>query len=135
MRYVFKTKAEIIAKLEEQRPAAEAADKATVAAHRKEEAEYLKAFRQALREAMKWTYEEAKKREFSAYVENENNSWRSRRKAPSCPVLRVADLDRAIAMASRLSDHQKRFVISGNGMYSEIYRALTDNIPEAKGVC
>lgn len=88
------TREQLIEALEERRPWAEQLDARNLAEHQRAEADFLKQFRAACREAAKWTYEEAKEHGFNVGLNGNSSS------APSCPRSVSAQLDAAIRWAA-----------------------------------
>jgi hypothetical protein len=124
---------ELIAKLESLRPAAEKADKAALAKHKLEEQAYLKAFKQALREASKWDYETLKKNDLMCCVVNPDGSWKRTKPSPSCPRPRLSTLEHHIALVK--ASPKARYEVTDRGKYSAIYHLLTIDAPEVVGMC
>ncbi len=129
--YTFKTKEDLVAALEAQRPAAVKADKVTLRQHNRDEVKFFKRFRIALRRASGWDYADAKKSEFRVVV-TKPNGWEE--DGPQCPILQVDQLDRAIGFATLLQP-QKRYTVSKYGKYSDLWQQLTANVSEAKEAC
>jgi hypothetical protein len=119
------TKEELLAALESKRATYEALDKAALAQHKKEEVAYLAKFKQSCRDALKWTYEEAKSHRFEVNRKSYDHG-------PSCPHSKVSQLDRVIASV-RLSP-KRTMTVSPDGNNSDVYRALTLDV-EPKGMC
>lgn len=127
---------DLLAKLEALLPEAERHDKEAQAQHKLDEKAYLVKFRQACREAVKWSYDEAKKQYFAVNVYDGTRDRYGRRNEvdrPTCPISRVQRLTGCIESV-RISTMQ-RFVISHDGKYRNIHRELTAGIKEAKDMC
>lgn len=120
---------DLIAELKRLRPLIAADDKEKLKAHREAEREYLKAFRAACREAARWDYETAKKNRFGVLV----GGGYTHTRRPECPTPQVEVLDRMLALIGKSST--KRFNISSNGKYFQVYRLLTFDVPTTKASC
>lgn len=115
----FSSKADLIAALEARRPWAEALDKTNMAEHQKAEQAYLKKFRDACREAIKWDYKTAQDNYFAPM-----DALRYRRDTgPTCPRSAVARLDRILNVIK--ATRQERFVISASGCWGDAHWVLT----------
>ena len=121
---IVMTKDELIAELKRLRPLIAADDKAKLKEHRAEEREYLTAFRQACREAARWSYAEANEKAFRLRV----NGFR-----PRCPMPQAAELDRHLELIQKSG--QKRFTISNSGRYWKLMQFLTFDVTKPKEVC
>jgi endonuclease/exonuclease/phosphatase (EEP) superfamily protein YafD len=116
---------ELLATLNARMPAAKAADKKALDAHRKQEVQFLENCKKGWREALKWDYETAKKKQFTP---NRGSYY-----GPSCPMSKESELTRLISMVERTG--MRRFVITEGGKYDSIYRMLTADVPKPKGLC
>lgn len=119
----------LLEKLRAQRPALEKLDARNKADHFKEEKAYLQAFREALRESLKWDYETAAKNSFQPAGYGRYGT----KCRPTCPRSWVESLDRQIQMVER-SDMQ-RWNIKWGGEYNAIYQLLTADMKQAKEIC
>ena len=109
------TKDDLVLVLKDKLPAAKAYDAERMAAHRKVEAEKLTEFRQWCRDAVKWDYATAKKRNFSPA---DKYALRA-----ECPVLLASRMERAIA---RLSvDGRKKLTLDSGGRDADLYSLAT----------
>lgn len=131
------TKEQLESALEARRDWAQKMDKKRVAKHKRDEATYLTKFREKIREATKWDYETAKKRNFEVGIDRYN-----RRDRPECPEGVEMNLDRAISQV--VMDGRDRYVISKmaprNSSYrnndtSHIYWLLTHDENAKADVC
>ena len=123
---------ELVAELKRIRPLIAAEDKRKVQEHREQEREFLKQFRAACREAARWDYETAKNNSFAVRV-NARVPGTFRFGRPECPTPQAEVLDRVLALLAKTG--VKRFTITPNGRYSDIYRLLTFDVPTTKAVC
>lgn len=109
---------QILERLQEQLPIAEARDAEVLKAHRQAEAEYLKAFKEACRAAVKWDYVTAKAANFQPVNPYSNRS-------PSCPLLvgpRIKEAIRVWSIDGRTSKNQ--LTIGERGRNSNLYDLL-----------
>lgn len=107
-------KEDLIAHLESLLPAAEADDKKRMAAHKQQEQEYLKLFREVCREAVKWDYETAKANYFKT---------QPKRASPSCPTLTAPRIQEALRRIR--IDGRQVYTLSAGGRSSRIFDLVT----------
>lgn len=125
---------DLLVRLAEMLPEAEKRDKATVAKHKRDEAEYLKQFRAACREALRWDYETAKARYFKAMVVRPTSyGGFDQVQSPHCPKATAETIRRYIREVEMSTT--TRFVINEGGKYGRLYNLLTSQIPQEKAVC
>jgi len=118
------TREQIVERLNSQRKLAVKRDAEVAKAHKVEEQEYLKAFRESLKQAAKWTYEEAKHQEWSPLTLSTKyrESWR--RGQPECPVAMVPKFDQFLRQFELIN--QQTFTIhAGNTKWGQLHRLLT----------
>lgn len=136
--FYFKSKTELLAALEKIRPDVERADKASIAKHKRDEANWLKRFRETARtqskEMLSWDYEEAKSRHrwngIQVHAKDERGQDLD---TPNCPVSMAEILTRAIGFVERMPDRPMR--IKAGGQYALIHNALSLGIDKAGAVC
>ena len=121
---IVMTKEELVTELKRLRPLIAADDKAKLKEHRAEEREYLAAFRQACREAARWSYAEARENSFRIPL---------RAFRPRCPQPRAEQLDRQLELIQK--SNQTRYTISDRGRYSHLMILLTFDVTKPKAAC
>jgi len=136
--YYFKTKQELLDKLNSLRPEIEKLDKAEIAKHKKDEQYWLKCFRESVRKRSKallaMDYQAAKdEHRYGGATIRARNAEDNTIDTPSCPVSMVEILNKAIAVVERSSE--RAFRIRSGGDYSIIHRALTLGIAKAGAIC
>lgn len=112
---------QLLVALEARRKWAERLDAKALAKHQRDEAAYLKSFRSACRDALKWNYDKVK----ANYGQVEIQPGRKFRSsdAPTCPMSLVVKLNAAIKFVK--SDTRKNMTLSRNGEWASIYWLLT----------
>jgi hypothetical protein len=119
------TRDQLVEALEARRPWAEKVDADRLTKHQKAEQDYLRQFRAACREAVKWDYEEAKKHSFSP--------WSGRQYRPDCPRSLVVALDMHLRMVR--ATRQDRFAVSEDGTWSKVFYLLTHDEDAKAEMC
>jgi hypothetical protein len=112
-------------------PIAKKQDTEAIKQHAIDEKAHLKAFKEACRDALKWDYQTASNRGFTAHVRDGSTLFRKSR--PSCPMKREDHLNRLIAMVER--SERKRYSISQGGQNQGLFYELTRDMPKEKDVC
>lgn len=129
---IFSKKADLIDALEARRAEFAQADREALAAHKKDEAAYLAAFRTACREALKWDYVTASKNHFTAEPIDDQGR-KGRRGAPSCPVSQVQRLDNLLLILSE--SRQERFTVDRRGRWRAAWDLLVGDRLDASSMC
>lgn len=139
MPFYFKSKADLLARLESLRPMVKKLDAESTAKHKEEERRWLRCFRATVRarsaELLKLDYEAAKykHRYGGVNIHARDEGGTADLDPPNCPVSMLELLDRAIASVQRAQE--QRFRINPRGQYDFIHRALMLGIDKAGAVC
>lgn len=136
--FYFRSKQELLDRLESLRPEYERIDAEAAAKHHAEEKAWLKNFRTTVRarcaELLKLDYANAKEgHRYSGFTVHAKNEKGENVDPPNCPTSIVEILDRAIAQVQRSSE--RAFRINPTGQYHYIHFALTRGIDQAGAVC
>ena len=134
----FKSKAELLAAIEALRPRAREHDAAAKIKHAKDEKAYLKAWKAAVREALKWDYATAKRHGFKISVTDPGvgEDYFGVRHAPACPTMREHRVDEALSIVGHMAEFTRPIEVHQlSSKYRRLWGVLTMNTPEKPEVC
>ncbi len=126
---IIMTKEALIERLQAQLPLMEKRDEKVLAEHRKDEQASLKAFRDLLREMLKWDYATARNQGFEVPYA------RTRAFKASCPTMLAPRAKRSLELIA--VDHRQRYSLSPDGSMASLYELVTwsENPIDLSGGC
>ncbi len=127
MKLTYNKKEDLLKALEGKRKVCKRIDAAEKRKRKKEKDKGFREMQKLLKEASKWSSDKWAKEQYILRLDY--------KKQPKSYCVRSLEnmLDRALVELTATS--QQRFTISDAGMYRDIYRVLTADIPDKKTIC